>query len=92
MVCLGLALGGTAEARKRKRHHKSSHAQKVQATPAPAKHDEGVKSYLPPKVDNKAEYERAQAQIEELKNAREIPVSSMSNQESDRELPGQKQK
>jgi len=81
-LILGLVVGlaAPAVAKKPKRHHKA-------APPATAPKGEPDRAAAPPKVDNQSDYQKAKAQLDDLKTSRELPLVSLDNQADDREVP-----
>jgi hypothetical protein len=82
-ICLVMAVGGPAGAKKPRRH-KSTHAA---AQAAPAKHDVD-RADVPPKVDSASEFQKAKAELDDLRTpTRDTPTEFLENQASDGESP-----
>jgi hypothetical protein len=85
IVCVLVVFCAPAESKKPKRHQRSS------ASVATLKHEEDVDPAKTPfRIDNAAQTAKAKAQLDELMNSREIPVTSLSNQDDDREDPNRR--
>jgi hypothetical protein len=77
VVFFALSAGSLAEAKKKKHPQKKAHAQ--------------VAVKVKPSSPQAAEdYQKAEAQLAELRTTRELPVTTLNNQDSDGEIPGQR--